>query len=225
MKSEADSTQISLNWFQIWRIAFLHPTIKTFSTIANNPKANIQWGVIWIALTSIINWLIGPLSATISGLAWVNFGRSFYFFLIAGAIVSPILGVVFLLIYAAISHGIARLFKGGGTFQQLVFCWAVIQLPFVLFAGLVLRLPSLLSPSREFTFSSIGLIIQVATMLIVLGIYLYLFYVQVVAFSAIENFGIGKGFGILILQAIVIGVAGGCLSFVFQAALTNLFRY
>jgi hypothetical protein len=138
--------------------------------------------------------------------------------------------VVTLLISAAMSHGLARLFNGAGTFHQLVFCWGVIQLPFIVILGLAFNiLPYTYSifrvlSSSEINYSVMGLILLVSA-LIAMGGILYLFYAQVVGFSAVEKFGIGKGFGILILLVVVLGIASACLSFGFQAMLMQFLRY
>ena len=226
MENKSDPTQLSLKWFEIWRIAFFHPTIKAFSRIINDPKASFKWGVIWMAVISFIAWFDGPLVNILSGWTSQMFGfRDFYSILYTGALASPIFGVIALIIIAAIAHGFARLFNGTGTFHQLVYCWAVMQLPFILLAGLVMRIPSILSLSLEFNLSKIGLIMQFVFMLAGLCIYLYLFYAQVVAFSTVENFGIGKGFGFFFLLAIVVGITGVCLSFAFQSVMMKFLRY
>lgn len=51
METETNPTQISLKWFWIWRMAFLRPTIKTYSRIISDPKASTKWGIIWMAVT------------------------------------------------------------------------------------------------------------------------------------------------------------------------------
>ena len=223
---EIDSTQTSLKWSEIWRIVFLRPTIKTFSRIINDPKASTKWGVTWMAIIAFIFWFVGPKRAILWGIAADQFGlqRASYFVVI-GAIVAPILGVSALLINAAIAHGLARLFSGAGTFYQLVYCWGVMQLPFILLSGLVINIPSIIPSSHEFTFSTAGMIIQITTLLITIGIILYLFYAEAVAFSAVEKFGVGKGFGILILLGVAVGVVGSCLSYGFQSLSTIFFHY
>ena len=225
MKTEAEPTQMSLKWFEIWRIAIFHPTIKTFSRIISDPKANIKWGIIWMAITSFIAWFVGPQRAILSGWVADNFGPQAVFnFLLIGAIVAPIFGVIFLLIEAAISHGLARLFDGSGTYHQLVYCWAVMLLPYILLPVLIMYLPSIFASSRSFYFSTAGRTIQIISLLLLFGLNLYLFYAQVVAFSAVEKIGIGKSFGIFILQAIVVVITVTLLRSGFQVLMMNLAR-
>jgi len=216
-----------MKWFEMWHNAFLRPTIKTYSQIINDPKTSIKWGLIWASITVLITWVIGPLRDLMGGYVVNAFGgrETFLYFSVIGAPIAVILGVLGFLLLTAIMHALARLFKGVGTFPQLIFCWAVMQLPFILFAGLVMRIPLGFPPSREFLFSRIGLIIQIAKLLVALCIYLYLFYTQIVAFSAVEKFGIGKGFGIVILSAVLVGVIGTCLSYGFQVVISNSIRY
>jgi hypothetical protein len=226
METKADPTQMSLKWFEIWRSAFLHPTIKTFSRIISDPKASTKWGIIWMAITSFIAWFVGPQRAILSGWVADNFGPpAVIYFLLIGAIVAPIFGMVCLLIEAAIAHGLARLFDGAGTFHQLVYCWAVMLLPFILLSGLVMYFPSIFSSSRSFIFSATGRTIQIISLLMLIGVNLYLFYAQVVALSAVEKIGIGKSFGIFILQAIVVVIGVTLLSYGFQALMMNFARF
>jgi hypothetical protein len=141
------------------------------------------------------------------------------------------LGVLALLIYAAMSHGLARLFNAAGTYRQLVYCWGVMQLPFILFSGLAIYLiPSIanaiyrmISPDRT-NYSVLAIILLIAV-LIALGGILYLYYAGLVAFSAVEKFSIGKGLGVLILLAFILAIVYAGLSFGFQAMLTDYLRY
>ncbi|MGD2158602.1 MAG: YIP1 family protein [Anaerolineales bacterium] len=222
---ETDSTQKSMKWFEIWRQAFLHPTNETYSRIISDPKTGIKWGLIWEAITILVIWIIGPQRDILGAIVMDNFGReTFLYFSVIGAPVAVILGVLGFVFFTAIAHGLAKLFKGAGTFPQLIFCWAVTQLPFILLAGLVLHIPLGFSPSRVFVFSRIGLIIQIAKILVAFCFILYLFFAQIVAFSAVERFGIGKSFGIVILSSIAIGIIGSCLSYGLQAVVMNFLR-
>jgi hypothetical protein len=228
---EANPAQQSLNWLEIWRMAFLRPTIDSFSRIINDPKASIKWGILWSALSALILWILGPQRSFLWGLVADQFGlEAASYFLVIGTVALPILGVIALLINAAISHGLSRLFAGAGTFHQLVFCWGAIQPPFILFSGLAFNLlPYVYSlfrslSSSEMNFSVLRIISLVGLLVAVAGI-LYLYYAQVVALSAVEKFRIGKGLGILILAACVLGIAGAVLSCGFQAVVMKSWRY
>jgi len=231
MGTETNSSQVSMKWFEIWRNAFFHPTIQTYSQIVSDPKANIKWGIIWMAITTMIIWFVGPQRPIWWGLVADNFGLdAASYFMVIGTVVSPIIGVSVFIICVALSHGLARLFNGAGTFRQLVFCWGVMQLPFILFFGLALIIPSYmysifrLLSSSEMNSSALGIITLISMFLAVAGI-LYLFYAQVVAFSAVQKVSIGKGFGILILLVIILSLASVCMSVGFQAMLKNFLHY
>jgi hypothetical protein len=203
----------SMKWSEIWRLAILRPTINSFTRIIDDPKASTIWGIVWMAIATLIGWLVGPQRTVLSGYAGNLFGpQAMGNFQIIGAIAFPILGVIGLLITAAISHGLARLFTGKGSYRQLVFCWGVMLLPFVVLPWLVMFIPSLIFSMRLTLLSAVGRIYSIAYLVIWIVIYLYLFYAQVVAYSAVEKFSIWKGLGILALQAILIGIAGSCLS-------------
>lgn len=231
MKTEIDSTQMSLKWLEIWRIAFLRPTIRTFSRIISDPKASTKWGVVWAAIATFIFWFVSPLTTYLWGIvaSLVGLQAASYFWVI-GALVSSIFGVSTLLINAAIAHSLARLFNGVGTFHQLVYAWGAMQLPFILVSGLAFRfLPfvyhiSLLLLSRQYTLSTLG-IISLISLFMATVVILYLLYAEVVAFSAVEKFGIGKGLGILLLLVVLIGIASTFSSFGFQALVMKFLRY
>jgi len=225
METETDPSQMSLKWFWIWRNAFLRPTINTFSRIISHPKASTKWGITWMAISAFIFWFVGPQRQLLSAIVADQFGlHTLFYFLLIGSIPATILGVIGLLINAAIVHGFSRLFNGAGTFHHLFYCWAVMQLPFILISGLLLNLPSIFPSSRELTFSTVGIIFNTTTLLTAAGVILYLIYAEVVAFSAVEKFRIGKGFSILILLAVIVGIVGYSLSSCYQIVMINFFR-
>jgi hypothetical protein len=226
MHSKIDPTLKSLNWYEIWRIALFHPTVRAFSQISNDPQASTSRGVIWAAISSLIAWCIGPQRAIFGGMVADAFGlRSLSSFYLIGALVAPLLGVGVLLLAAAIAHGFARLLHGAGAFHRLVYCWAVLQLPFILLSGMLVNLPSLLLSPHAAAMSTAGMVIQITSLLLAIGVILYLAYAQLVAFSAVEKFGIWKSLGVLILLAALVGSAGLGLSLGFQAVLRNIHRY
>jgi hypothetical protein len=214
MDTSGGQAQLSLTWFEIWRIAFLRPTTRTFLQIINDPKASIRWGILWMAITALIAWFVNPLTAIFDGYIVDMFGlQAEIYFQIIGPVAAILLSMIGLLVTAAISHGFARLFAGAGTFPHLVYCWGVMLLPFILLAGLGYRLPSLLIFfSRSFALSTAGIIMTIISLLIFIGVNLFLFYAEVVAFSAIEKFRVWKGFAILFLEAFVVAIAASFLS-------------
>jgi hypothetical protein len=224
MDAEANPTQISLKWFEIWRIAILHPTVETFSRIISDPKAGIKWGIIWIAISTFIAWFFGLQSVVVNNFAAQFPYQAYSNILLVGAIVASIIGVIALLFAAAISRGLARLFGGAGTFYQLFYCWAVISLPFTLLSVLGFRFPYLIPSYSSFIFSTAGMIIQAISLMICVGVNLYQLYAMIVALSAVEKLGIWKSFIILILQAFAVGVAITCLCSGFQALIMNYAR-
>ena len=226
METETAPTHMPLNWFAIWLDVLLRPTVKTFSRISNDPKASSKRGIVWMAIASVITWFAGPQRATLSGFVADMFGlESFSRFLLIGALVAPVLGVTFLLINAAIAHGLARIFKGEGTFHQLVYCWAVMQLPFVLVLGLIGFFPTVFPSTREFAFSTAGMILTLLSLLATIGVVLYWLFAEMVAFSAVEKLGILKALGILLLQSVFVACVGVFLLSVFQSVMMNSFRH
>ncbi len=218
LESKDDLAQLSLNWIEIWRLSILHPTTGTFNRIINDQKTGIKWGVIWMAVVTLIAWFVGPQRYLISGVAADNFGqRNGNIILLVGGIVAPLFAVVVLLINAAILHGVANLFGGTGIYNQLVYCWGVMLMPFILLAGIVIRLPMLFPSTREFTSSHTGIIVQMIAFILFIGVNLYQFYAMMVAFSTVEKLGLWKSIGIFIMTTFVIVVVFNLLSAGFQA--------
>ena len=223
---EADIPKITLRWFDIWRMAFLHPSIKTFSQITSDPKASIRWGVIWMAIATCLVWLFGPLRLLLWGWVATNFGiLSSWPVSATGAVVVPLCSVVTLLLSASVAHGLARLFHAEGTFRKLVYCWGVLQLPFVVLALLVLNFP-IGFPSWPGTgVSRLAMSFTIAKLVICVIVILYLAYAQVVAFGAVEGFGIWKAFGISVLLSTVLGIIGACLSTGLGELVASAYQY
>ena len=217
MDIKADLPSKTLNWFVIWRMALLRPTVTTFQQIANDPKASVKWGITWMAITSIVVWFTNPLRAFLDGPIENTFGMQAYsYFLVIGAVVSPIVGVVALLIAASVARVFAHLFGGTGNFYQLVYCWGVMSPPFIILSGLVSHIPAIFSSSRSFVYSRVGIIVQLISIALFACANLYQLYAEVIALSAIEKLVIWKSIGIILLLLIIVGVAISCLSFGFQ---------
>lgn len=213
METETGSTPASLSWLEVWRLALLRPTAETFQRISGDPKASIKWGLFWAAAASLTIWFLGPQRAVWNGVVINNFGlQAADYFLWLGAVAAFIISAIGLLVDAAIAHALARLFGGSGAYPRLVYCWGVILPPFVLLSVLVSRFPSLFPPSRELIFSPAYRVILFASLLLFIVVYIFLFFVQVVALSAVERMGFWKGFGVLLLQAVLAAILGACLS-------------
>ena len=217
METSAQPIEMPLRWFEIWRIALLHPTIKAFSRLAGDPKASTKRGILWMCVASLTAWVVGPQRPILSGLVASEVGlKAIPIFVLIGAVAAPVIGVTTLLVGAAVSHGLARLLEGKGTYDQLVYSWAAILLPFVLLSGLAMYFPALFPTSRAFILSRVGIAIRISSLIMILAAYLYLSYAEVVAFSAVERFSLGKGLAVLVLQAIVVGFAMACVYSGFQ---------
>lgn len=222
MEKQNETQQRSLNWTEIWWIALLHPNTKSHSTIINDPKAGLKWGIIWSAITSTLIWFVNPLREVWVGLINNNFGfQTASIFKILGAVASPIIGILTLLFFAAFAHNFTRLFGGQGKVKILVYAWAVIQFPFFILIGLARLIPYLLPASRGYPFSATDIILQFVPLAIMSLVLLYLLYVQIVAFSAVEGFSIGKGLGILVLITLVISILGVILGYGVREFLLN----
>lgn len=223
---EADLSLVSLGWFETWRVAFLHPTVKTFSRIISDRKASIRWGTFWMATAACLAWLLGPLRPVVWGWAANNFGMlSPWSVAATGAVVAPVWGAITLLLGAALAHALARLFQGRGTFRQVVYCWGILPLPFVLLAVLLLQVPWIFPQWRGTSGSTAPIAFTIGKLSAAAIVVLYLTYAQVVAFGAIEGFGAWKAFGVLVLLSFMLGIFGACLSMGSRALLPGTYSW
>jgi len=184
---------VSRKWYEIWQDVWLHPGVATFRSMLTDPSAGSSRGFTWVAVTELI---VGVLGALLS-LAFFgsNASGGIIGLLFCGIIAAPLISVVGLAISAGIYHGTARLFKGTGTWSQLVFCFAAVQAPYLIIGTLYNDLRMLLLSSQALLLCSglIGLVLVI-----------YSFVLYVCAIDGVENFGTGKAVLTAVLPTVVI---------------------
>ncbi len=219
----ADVSGESLKWPDIWKLAFLHPNVRTFARIGSDRKVSIRWGLIWMALTACVAWLVGPLRLFVWGWLADVFGmQSPWPVTAVGAVAVPLWAAIALLFNASLAHGLARLFHGMGTLRKLVYCWGVLQPPFVVLALLVLSFNT--SPySTAHGVSSVGVVLLIAQLVAAAAALLYMAYAQVVAFAAVEGFSFWKGLGVILLLSLALGLISAWLSSALGRSLAYVF--
>ncbi len=223
MAIEDAQPRSSMNWIRIWWELFIHPTNATYTRIMGDPKASLTWGVAWMAVSGLVAWLIGPQRATLQGLVITNFGPAANnYFLVFGSLAASISSVLGLLLVSAVAHSLSRLFQGAGTYRQLVFCWGIMPVPFLVFLYWIGYIPWLLRFVGVYSLPRAGIVVSLIYLFIILMVILYLIYSQVVAFSAVEQVGLGKGFGVIIIVGVILGIVGFFASLAYRVILTNI---
>lgn len=192
----------SLAWHQVWIEALLHPSAKTFEMILADPKAKISRACWWIAITSLISYVL-------SGLFILVFGNPLFQALPSmqeqappGAQLStmlcmlpliPVIALLALVIQAGLFHIFGRLLGGRGTFANMVYAVAAYTAPLSLVTGLISYIP----------------VIQ--CLFIVLMIYALV--LGVIAIKVVHHFEYGKAVGTMILYALVFILIPACIIF------------
>ena len=118
--------------------------------------------------------------------------------LICGAPIGAVIGVLFFALNTAIVQWVAKMFKGTGSYNQLIYAIAAFTAPIMLVSGVISALT--LIPFIGLCFTIISL-----------GISIYSLVLLVMAVKGVNQFGWGEAIGSVLLPGIVIGVLCGCL--------------
>jgi hypothetical protein len=187
-------------FYKIWLKALTKPSEQTFAEIATSPGANPNKAYLWMALSSVVTFFISILVVSLSG-RYGNFGNSMIssvISLICGAPIGAAIGVLFFALFIAIIQWVAKLFKGTGSYSQLVYSAATFMAPISLITGLLSTLN--LIPFIGLCFSLIGG---------ALGIYSLVLLVMAV--KGVNKFGWGEAAGSVFLPGLIIGFICACV--------------
>jgi hypothetical protein len=194
---------VSYTWSEAWIKALTQPTVRTFEAIANDPKATANRAYIWVAVSSLIAYVIsmalqlmlGTSNTLLSqpgregvagalGFAGVGLGT-----LVCCAPFVAAFAVLGLAISAGITQLIASALGGTGTYSKLAYAIASYYAPITLITGLIGSIPFINCLAYP------------------VGIYAIV--LNVIAVKAVHQFGWGKAVAssVLILAAILVFVA------------------
>jgi Yip1 domain len=200
-------------WYEIWWDVWIHPGLAPFSTILNEPGHDVTRGFIWVGVTSFIVTLVSYLFSALvtrnlmanafGGDLFRNYG-GYAFFYICGIILSPLFAIIGIAISATIYHLFARIFKGHGNWNDLVFCLSAVSAPGTLVGGVV-GLFSLLfyrTPLLIFLPALVGLAFG-----------FYMIVLNVNAIRAAEDIGTWEAIGTMFIPTIIIVVLVTCCTF------------
>lgn len=147
VQSGFEPAQESLSAVETWVRALTQPTEAGYQAIVNDPRAGYRRAVIWIFLASIAITFIGIALAflTDSGGSLGSGGLEgqTFVWLICLAPVTAIIPLLGLAIVTGISHIIARMLGGTGTYETLFYTLAAYLSPFWLVTGLISLVPYL----------------------------------------------------------------------------------
>ena len=147
-----------LAWHEIMLKAVTRPSEETYQQIAAQPNATTANAYIWIAIGAVIAAIISGLMSLIFGSFMMpdlgSFGAEYgipadfpmstgptFLSMLCGIpvwVVAYLLGIT---LTTGVTHGIARLFGGKGTFEKLLFAVAAFYTPVMVVNSLISSIP------------------------------------------------------------------------------------
>ena len=190
-------------FYKVWLKAVTKPNEQTYAEIANSSGASPTKAYLWLAISYIFTFFVSMLVFSFSSSSqYGDFGEALGGSVIALICGAPIGAVIGLLIYAlevAIVQWVAKLFKGTGSYNQLIYAFAAFTAPLTLVSG-VLSAFSLI-PFIGLCFSIISI-----------GIGLYSIFLMITAVKGVNKFGWGEAAGSVLLPGLVLVFVCGCLT-------------
>jgi len=192
------------SFYQTWIKAITKSNERTFAEIANSPDAGPNKAYLWVFLSSLASFFLVMLTFTLgtsSSQYGVDISSMMGGSVIALLCAAPIGAAVMVLFFAldiAIIQWVAKMFKGTGSYNQLVYAVAAFSAPISLVSGVISSLS---------TIPSIGLCFSVISF----GVGIYAIVLMVMAVKGVNKFGWGEAVGSVLLPGIVIGLLCGCL--------------
>jgi len=192
------------SWFSTWMEAVTKPNEQTYARIASSPNAKLTTALLWVFLGSLVNFFVATLvQGAVMGQMMQQFGqfgienvpvRSLgggFLSAICGAPVGAVISVVFFVIFAGVVQWVAKMFGGTGTFDQMIYVFAAITVPFTLVSSVMTLLAAI--PYVGACFGLLGFLAGI-----------YVLVLEVMAVKGVNQFGWGQAAGALFLPGIVI---------------------
>ena len=117
-------------WVRIWLAAVTKPTVATYQELARHPQVGSMDAWMWLLGSSLLSGFfmsLGPVQARTSATMDSRLALAVAIF--------ALMAVLFWASFAACIQGIARLMKGGGNYQSLIFVFAAFNAPLILLAS------------------------------------------------------------------------------------------
>ncbi|MCI5167186.1 MAG: YIP1 family protein [Candidatus Electrothrix sp. GM3_4] len=108
-------TSTTNTWQEVWKKALVHPSVKTFTDLSNDPTVSDNRAYKWL----FMGWLISFLSP-----------------LVCAPFIAAI-AVICTAIYILLINYAARCLKGTGTYKQLIFVTAAYSAPLAIINGFI----------------------------------------------------------------------------------------
>ena len=197
-------------WYEVWETVLLHPSRASFFEILADPTAGSARAYAWIAITAAI-------SAVIQSLITPELSEYSPWVLVCSVVAAPVAAVLGMVIGAGITHFIAGLLGGSGTFDRLVYCLAAIYAPSALislfFTGMV-AIAGVTPGSADTLALAAGpaLVVLFVVALLSLAFGIYAIVLQVNAIAAAENISGGRALVVFLLPSLAgFGLGIACI--------------
>jgi hypothetical protein len=114
-------------WGRIWLAAVTRPTVATYQDLARHPQVGSRDAWIWLLGSGLLSGVFMS-----QGSFHVRTGAAMDSSLALAIAVFALMAVLSWASFAACIQGIARLMKGGGNYQSLIFVFAAFNAPLML---------------------------------------------------------------------------------------------
>jgi hypothetical protein len=225
----APSSGGSRPFYQIWIDALTKPNEQTYADIASSPNAKATTAYIWVFIGYLVEFFLTALVSSARTASLRNMfeqygmgngggalggGGGIVTTLVAAVCGGPILAVIATLFFAigtALIQWVAKMFKGQGTNDQLVYAFAAISAPYAIVAGVL---------SLFAAIPFVGLCFNIV--LALAGIYILV--LTIMATKAVNRFGWGEAAGSVLIPFAVIFLVCCCLVAIASAAMGAAFK-
>lgn len=186
-------------FYQVWLRALTKPNEQTYADLGASPDANPNKAYLWVFLSSLVSYFLVMLATSFS--SSTQFGMdtgSIAVALICGVPITAAIITLFFAVDIAIIQWVAKMFKGTGSYNQLVYAVSAFNAPIGLISGVISALAVI---------PYIGLCFSILSFAIVI----YAIVLMVMAVKGVNKFGWGEAIGSVLLPGLVIGFVCGCL--------------
>jgi Yip1-like protein len=128
------------SWRGVWLAALTRPSLATYRRLVQQPKAAARQAYAWMFVGSLVGSLIVSVIPFFSQLI---FAQDVDIVLLMALPLPSLLAVLYLALFAGCTQLLARLLKGAGTYQELVYAFASFSAPLIIVASLLTLIPKL----------------------------------------------------------------------------------
>jgi hypothetical protein len=216
---QTSNSEERLAFYQVWLRAVTQPKPETFQDLANRPDATLGRAFLWIALVSIVTYIIGVIvNLLVSAIfqtpsiyqqlfssgssAFAGIG-AMLLPMICGVVITPLLSIAGASISAGLVQLISKMLGGTGTFTKQIYATACYSMPVALIVGTIGSIP--------FLGACIGILVGIYAMVLL-----------AMAIKGVQGFGWGQAIGTIAILWAGIAIIAGCCAVIVVAGLAAM---